>query len=154
MNAIRHLRVIDDNGEVVESDDPHEQVQALKSALVRAERVITGLRLKSAEERKNYGRRGDVETVFAYWQHKLGKKKSKLTDDRFDAIKALLEKEYKLEHFFLVVDALAAYPYERYGKRYADGKKHEVKIDVGWACEKGRRFEELAVLGHELKRAA
>lgn len=154
MSAVRHLRVIDDNGEVVQNDDPTEQIRALESALVRAERVITGLRAKSASERVNYARRDVIEAIFGDWQAKTNHKRSKLTDDRFDAIKGFVEKDYTRADFDLVVCALAAYPYERYGKRFGEGKKEERKDDIGWVCEKARRFEMLANLGHELKKAA
>lgn len=152
MSARPNLRLVDSNGELVETNDPQETIKALQAALVREQKVSQGLRARMASERKNYIRRGDVEAIFEEWQEKLHKKRSKLTDDRFDAIKGLLEKDYTREHFSLVIDALAAFPYVVYGKRRPSGAKDSLEVDIGYACERGRRFEELAVLGSQIRR--
>jgi len=152
MSAAPHLRLVDtETGEIVEHDDPVAENKALRASLTRAENVIKGLRASLADQRKTYPKRSLVQDVFEDWQARTGHKRSKLTDDRFDAIKSLVEKDYTFEHFQLVNAALAAFPYERYGRRYETGQKAERKDDIGWVCEKGRRFELLANLGHELR---
>jgi hypothetical protein len=151
MSARPALRVIDGDGEVLETASAEQENVALRAALTRAENVIKGLRNQLKDERKTYPRRALIERIHEDWQYQTGHKRSKLTDDRFDAIKSLVEKEYTFGHFQLVNRALAAYPFERYGRRYAAGSKGERKDDIGWCCEKGRRFEMLANLGHDLK---
>lgn len=150
-----HLRLVDtETGEIVEHEDAHTENIALRAALTRAENVIKGLRSALADQRTAYPKRGLIEDAFTDWQHRTSHKKSKLTDDRFDAIKSMVDKGYSFEHFTLVNEALAALPYERYGKRYPTGSKGERKDDIGWVCEKGRRFEQLANHGHELRKVA
>lgn len=148
------LRVLTGNGEVLEPADLESENRALRTALTRAENVIRGLRLDKAAERKRYANRALIEEVFSDWQAKTRHQRSKLTDDRFDAIQALVEQGYTLEHFQLVNTALAAYPFERYGKRYATGAPADRKDDLEYTCSKGRRFELMANLGHELAKTA
>jgi hypothetical protein len=153
MSAARHLRVIDGNGELVEYSDPQEQIKALTAALTRQENTIKGLKADKHRERKQYARRDVIDRIFSEWQEKLGKKRCKLTDDRFDAIQNFIEKEYSEGDFSLMLDGLAEFRYVVYGKRRQHGSDDSERIDIAYVCEKGARFEELAVLGHHVRKA-
>lgn len=154
MSSARHLRVVDtETGEIHENPDPSETIKALEAALVRAQSTITGLKAKYANDRATYAKRSLVEDIIDDWKVATGHPKSKRTDDRFDAVKNYLEKGYTREHFEMVLAGLKAYPYVVYGVRRASGSKSDRKDDIAYVCEKGRRFEDLAVLGHELKKA-
>jgi hypothetical protein len=113
--------LIDGNGEVIDYEGPDDTIRALESALARLQRSHDALVRDKHAERKQHPDRALIEDVFQDWQERTGRKRSKLTDDRFDAIKCLVEKGYTRRHFELVNLALAAYPFERYGQRYADG---------------------------------
>lgn len=157
MTAVRHLTVIDTHtGEVIEAQDPLDELKALRASLARQEKIITALRNDKARERKTYARRATVEEIFAAWQEATGKTRSRLTDDRFDAIRALLElkEPYTVEQFTLMLAGLRAYPFVVYGTRRSHGNEESRKVDIGYVCEKGARFEELANLGARALREA
>jgi hypothetical protein len=140
MTAARHLTVIDTStGEVIEAQDPLDEVKALRASLARQEKIITALRNDKARERKNYLRRGIVEEMFEAWQHATGKTRSRLTDDRFDAIRGLLEMKepYTPEQWKLMLAGLEHYPYVVYGARRSHGseeiqaRRHRVRVRQG-----------------------
>lgn len=157
MTAARHLTVIDSHtGEVIEAQDPLDEVKALRASLARQEKIITALRNDKARERKTYLQRGVVEDMFADWQRATGKTRSRLTDDRFDAIRGLLEMKepYTPEQWKLMLTGLEHYPYVVYGARRAHGNEESKRVDIEYVCAKGARFEELANLGARVLRGA
>ena len=153
------LRLVDGNGEIVDDADPHETIRALESALTRAQRTIDALRADKTRQRMTYANRMVIEDAFHDWQTKLvaaghkGKARCKLSDDRFDAMKAMVEAGYTLEDFELVNTGIAEFPFVVYGKRRQSGSKDAVEVDIAWCCEKARRFEEAARLGAIVERA-
>lgn len=157
MSAARHLTVIDtQTGEVIEAQDPMDEVKALRASLARQEKIITALRNDKARERKNYARRATVEEQFEAWQQATGKTRSRLTDDRFDAIRGLLEMKepYTPEQWKLMLTGLEHYPFVVYGTRRTHGNEESRKVDIEYVCAKGARFEELANLGARVLKAA
>lgn len=147
-----NLRVIDGAGEDVSAD--HEAtIAALQSALARAERANQGLKARLNDKRANSPRKAEVEEVFEEWRWTVKKPRCALTDDRFDAIEAFLEKGYTREMFTLAFEAMVAFPHVVYGKRRQHGSPDSVELDIAWVLEKARRFEELVNLGHQLRKA-
>jgi flavin-binding protein dodecin len=155
----RHLRVVDTKGEVFECGSPEETIRALEAALTRAQKTIDALRADKAAERKSYMRRALIEDAFMDWREKLvvagqkGKARCKLSDDRFDAMKAMAEAGYTLEDFRLVNTGIAEFQFVVYGKRRATGPEADRQVDIAFACEKARRFEEAARLGAIVEKA-
>ena len=150
MSVARHLTLVDaDTGEIVGHEDPGDELKALRASLARQEKLITALKADKARERKNYVRRATVEEIFEAWQQATGKTRSRLTDDRFDAVRALLElkEPYTLEQFQLMLAGLERFPFVVYGARRSSGSEESRKVDIAYVCEKGARFEELANLG-------
>lgn len=153
MSSARHLRVVDGNGELVDNASPEETIHALQAALTRAQRTIDALRADKTRERKQYAKRMIIEDAFDDHITKLvnaglkGKKRCKLSDDRFDAIKAMVEAGYTLEDFELVNTGIAEFQFVVYGKRRQHGPDDSRNVDIAWTCEKARRFEEAARLG-------
>lgn len=144
-----HLRLVDtDTGEIVHTTDPAEEIKALQAALVRAERTIAGLRADKERKRKEHARREDVTDIFDEWRLETNHRRSKLTDDRFDAIASLLDKGYTREHFSEVIAGLKAAPRVLYGRRGLAGDR---KDDIEWVCAKGARFEAAAVIGRKVR---
>jgi hypothetical protein len=152
--AARHLRIVDGNGEVLEPSGPEEQVRALEQALVRSQRTIDGLRNQLADKRKQAKATYPIDEAFEDWKTKLveaglkGKARCKLSDDRVDAINAMFEAGYSLTDFKLVNTGIAACQYVVYGRRQQRGDARDQQVDISYVCEKARRFEEAARLGH------
>jgi uncharacterized phage protein (TIGR02220 family) len=71
---------------------------------------INALKKDRDTERKTYGKREQVMDCFNHWVERTGKTKSKLSADRFDAIKARLNEGYTVEQIKLAIDGAAAYP--------------------------------------------
>jgi hypothetical protein len=155
------LRVVDANGEVFDLDeysDPVEENRALRSALTRSENANRTLRAQLAAERQKSRLKFPVDSAFEMWRKAMveagmkGKARCKITDDRCDAMRKLFEAEYTLEDFELMIAGLAAAPFVRYGKRYAQGSEQDRQVDIGYVCEKASRFEEAARIGARVKR--
>jgi uncharacterized phage protein (TIGR02220 family) len=160
MNA---LQLIAKDGEIVTDDCP--KCATLRSRVESAERDLDAaekdLRQKRAQinalkkdrdsERKTYGKREQVMDCFNHWVERTGKTKSKLSADRFDAIKARLNEGYTVEQIKLAIDGAAAYPFVVNAQRSATGtgQKH---WDLELVCRGGKRLEDLAVLGHQWRK--
>lgn len=159
MSARPALRVIDGNGELVETDDPQETIRALESALTRAERSNRALKAQLAAERQKARNTHPIDDAFHDWRDKLveagrkGMKKAKLSPDRIDAMGEMFEAGYTLEDFRLVGSGIAACQFVVYGRRQQHGPEKDRKLDIGWVCEKAARFEEAARLGAIVEKA-
>ena len=153
MSARGHLRVVDREGNVSDPADAEETIYALQAALSRAQKTIDGLKGQLAENRSKARATHPIDDAFEDWKAKVvaagfkGKARCKLSDDRIDAMNSMFEKGYTLEDFRLANTGLAEFPYVVYGKRRQSGSKDALDNDIGWACEKARRFEEAARLG-------
>jgi hypothetical protein len=163
VKAAAHLRLVDtQTGELVEHEDPADTIRALQASLSRLQRSYDALIRNKAAERRNYRRRADIDMAFEDWKNKLvaagmkGKARCKLSDDRFDAMKAIAEAGYTLQDFQRANTGIATHPYVVYGKRRQTGSDDALNVDIAWVCEKARRFEECARLGYlmEKERAA
>jgi hypothetical protein len=64
----------------------------------------------------------------------------------------MVEAGYSLEEFRLANTGIAAAPYVVYGKRRSAGSKNDLNVDLGYVCEKARRFEEAAQIGALIER--
>ena len=159
MSAARHLRVIDGDGEVIEDTSVEEENTALRAALTRAENTIKGLRASLAAERQKARRTHPIDEAFHDWRDKIvaagrrGMARAKLSDDRVDAMAKMFDAGYTLEDFALVSTGLSEFQFVVYGKRRQHGPDDARNIDIAYACEKARRFEEAARLGALVEKA-
>lgn len=159
MSARPALRVLDGDGQVHEITTAEDENQALRSALTRAENVIRGLKAQLAAERQKARRTHPIDDAFEDWQTKLvaaghkGKARCKLSDDRIDGINSMFEAGYTLADFELVNTGIAAAQYVVYGKRRDRGSRNDLEVDIAYVCEKARRFEEAARIGHLVEKA-
>jgi uncharacterized Zn finger protein (UPF0148 family) len=132
-----------------------------KQALKRERDLLKQIhRLKQEQERDRlaYARKTDVLEVWEHFRAVTGKTRSKLTADRFDAIKAALEgtaerEGYTVEELKLSVEGIAAYPYVVNGQRCERGAENQRHDDVVLAVTVGKRVEKLANLGHQVRKA-
>lgn len=153
-----------DTGELVA--DEHEpcihcgrvENQTLLRDLENAEHDLRKARakIKRLERDKQAERDGDperstIEALFRHWQVRTGKHKSKLTPDRFDAIKQAL-KLYSAEQLELAIEGIAAFPFVVNGDRVPAGPENMRHMDVTLAVSVGKRIEKLANLGYQERR--
>lgn len=160
MSATPHLRLVDTTtGELVEQDNPVEENKALRAALTRAENVIKGLRTQLAAERQKTRKTYPIDDAFDDWKAKMvtagmkGKRRCLLTDDRVDAMAKMFGAGATLHDFQMANTGLAEFRFVVYGKRRQHGSDDAVNVDLAWACEKARRFEEAARLGAIVEKA-
>lgn len=148
------LRLIDGEGEVHEAASPDETIKALQSALARAERSIRQLKADKNAARKNHPLRADADSIWEEYKDRLGpKKRWKFSNDRVDAVIALLEAGYSRDEFSLMLTGLEGFQFDVYGTRRQTGAPDSRKIDLDYICSKARRFEELVNLGVQIRRA-
>lgn len=154
MSAARHLRIVDlDSGEILEADVGLEALTArvtqLEENLADAERDLRAKRRRIAElerdkqaERDNYERRDELVEIVNEWRRVCNKPRAKLTDDRFDAVRALLDvtkpKPYTREHFSL---AFAGAAFDPYIVRRKNGSEKRFD-DLALICRGGAQLEE------------
>lgn len=159
MTPVAHLRLVDSNGEIVEHTDTEEENRALRAALTRAENVVKGLRAQLAAERQTVRKTYPIDEAFEDWKAKMvtaglkGKKRCLLTDDRVDAMAKVFAAGATLNDFEMANTGLAEFRFVVYGKRRQHGSDDAVQVDLGWVCEKARRFEEAVRLGHVVTKA-
>lgn len=148
------LRLIDGDGEVHEAEGPDETIKALQSALARAERSIRQLKADKRAARKSHNLRPEADSIWDEYKETLvPKKRWKFSDDRVDAVLALLEAGYTREDFSLMIVGLKEFQFDVYGHRSKTGAESSWKIDLEYVCSKARRFDELARLGVQIRRA-
>lgn len=103
---------------------------------------VAQLTAELEDKRAAYDRRDEVEDIFKEWAIVCGHPNARLTDDRFDAIRALLEvkrpKPYPREAFNV---AIAGAAYDPYVSRRKNGsqKRHD---DISLVCRDGQHFED------------
>jgi hypothetical protein len=159
MSAVPHLRLIDGNGELVETVDQTETIKALEASLTRAENVIKGLRSALTAERQTMRKTHPIDEAFEDWKAKLvaagrkGMKRAKLSDDRVDSMGKMFEAGYTLEDFRLVSTGISEFQFVVFGKRRQHGSDDARDLCIGKVCEKARRFEECARLGAIVEKA-
>lgn len=159
MSARPLLRVLTNDGEVLETSSVEEENAALRSALTRAEKSNTALRAMLADERKKARTTHPIDDAFEDWQAKVveagmkGKARCKLSDDRIDALAKMFTAGYTLEDFLLVNSGIAAFRFVVYGKRRQSGCESDVNVELVYVCKEAWRFEEAAKLGYLAEKA-
>ena len=102
------------------------------------ERLLLG---QLEEDRQGYDRRGEVESVFDEWRQACGHRNARLTNDRFDAIRRLLEvtkpAAYPREAF---TAAIAGAAYDPWTKRRRNGSEQRFD-DAALIFRDGKTFE-------------
>lgn len=148
------LRLVDEHGQVHGADaiveELEERVAALQRELTTKLGMITKLRKDKVRERRKHPRRGEIVSIWAEWQVECKHPNSGLTDDRFDAILAILETRdvghgregfaYKREHFSR---AIAGAKYDPFVTRHKNGREQR-HDDISKICEGGKSFESFA----------
>lgn len=94
------------------------------------------------QDRRAYDRRDEVVSIHREWAEQTGHRNSRLTDDRFDAIRALLEvekpKPYPREAFTAAIAGAVFDPYIT-RRRNGSEKRHD---DIALVCRDGQKFED------------
>ncbi|HZL17756.1 MAG TPA: hypothetical protein VFG23_08425 [Polyangia bacterium] len=126
-----------------------ERIVTLQGQLADIERERRGERARVRNlmaqihnDRGTYERRAEVEEITREWRGVCGHPKARLTDDRFDAVRALLEvtkpEPYSRESFSLAFAGAAHDPYVTTRKN-GSRQKHD---DLALVCRDGKTFEE------------
>lgn len=96
MGAEPHLRVVETPAQALEAEN-----ETLHDQLKGAEREIRAWRMRCAKlerdkagERDSYEHKELVQRLFDYWRDQSGKKRARLTGERFDAIRAKLDEGF------------------------------------------------------------
>lgn len=132
------LRLIDGaTGEMVEGDQNAlmARIEDLEKDLENAERdlrskraLITKLQREKDRERQVYSQRSVVEELFEYWQAKCNRQRSKLTPDRFDAIRNALEWKYTVQQIRLAIDGAAYDPFITRRKNGTECRHNDLEL--------------------------
>lgn len=125
---------------------------ALTGQLATVVRQRDALKRDKDLTRQKHPKRAEVVEVFEHWcqrreQHTGRPCRSKLSADRFDAVKARLNEGYTVAELKLAIDGATAFPYVVNAQRVAEGAGPR-RDDLELVARGGRRLEELAVLGH------
>jgi hypothetical protein len=156
MEAARHLRAVDQHGEIADLDVAglqHEleqtkaELELLQQDFLKKLAEIRRLKADKERERKSYVWRETVERIFDYWREACRHPNSKLTGDRFDAVRWALDSGYTEAQIMLAIDGAAFDPFvtrQRNGrmKRHDDlALLNEGKRIEAWACKAPRPVE-------------
>lgn len=159
------LQLVDENGELL-APGCHAcrdkagkiaglegDLEALMKELATVIRQRDALKRDRDQDRQTHPKRAQILECFELWVERTGKTRSKLSADRFDAVKARLNEGYTVEQIKLAIDGAAAFPYVVNGQRAArgHGERHD---DLELVCRGGRRLERLANLGAQWRRQA
>lgn len=94
------------------------------------------------DDRAAYDRMPELLDIMDEWRKKCGHSRARLTDDRFDAIRRLLEvkrpEPYPREAFSRAIDGAAFDPYRRQRKNGS----WQTYDDIALVCRSGQHFEE------------
>jgi hypothetical protein len=163
MSTAPHLRLINtetgelhtDTTDCPQCADARAEAETWEQEVLKLKREVKRVLADKARERREYMNRAVIIDVFDEWRQATGHEGSKLTNDRFDGIRRMLEAEYTRENFTEMIAGLAAFPFQRYSARFAEKVPNsERRDDVAFACKTGERFEKLAVLGRQARKAA
>ena len=113
--------------EAIMPDDPrYEMAWRCREIEVALQLAEKDLRTKRAQikklqadadlDRKTYVKRELVERLFDHWREKCRHPRSKLTAERFDAARAMIEKGYGEVEMLLAIDGAAFDPFTRLRK--------------------------------------
>ena len=125
-------------GRVVELE---AEVADLERDMRRARARERWLLSQLEDDRAGYGRRDEVEDIFNEWRRVCGHQNARLTMDRFDVIRKLLEVSrpaaYPREAF---AAAFAGAAYDPFVTRRRNGSEHR-HDDIALICRDGKTFE-------------
>ncbi len=132
-------------GEIVEDRD--QRLHDLEEQLAQAERdlrtkrrQIASLQRDRQRERESYERREIIEKIFGFWQRKTKHPRSKLTPERFDAVRSMLEAGYTARELCLAVAGAAFDPFTKPAK---NGRLIAFN-DLELICRSGKNVEAYA----------
>ena len=143
------LKLVDANGELQDGSDVAlmAQVEELEQQLADAERdlrakrrLITKLQRDKERERLAFDQRQTVIELFEFWQRKCGKAKSKLTPDRFDALRHALEIGYTAREIGIAIAGAAFDPFVTKAKNGREIKHNDLEL----ICRSGKTLESFA----------
>lgn len=139
---------IQEHGSCPRCAQAEAEAETWEQEVLKLKRQIKRMQADKETERREYAARATIQDVFDEWGTLTGHANSKLTPDRFDGIRRMLEADYTREHFTWLNHGLAAFPYQRYSTRFAEKVPNsERRDDVAYACKTGERFEKIAALG-------
>jgi hypothetical protein len=136
---------------VVKPDDPAWPIafhaRETDVSLELAERDLRGkraliakLRKDEAAERQSYPQRPMVEDIHAEWARECKHPNSKLTAERFDAVRSMIEAGYTREQF---ARAIAGAAYDPFSVKRKNGTVKRFD-DLELICRDGKHFEDFA----------
>jgi hypothetical protein len=143
------LKLVDANGELQDGSDVAlmAQVEELEQQLADAERdlrskrrLITKLQRDKERERLAFDQRQVVFELFEFWQKRCAKKQSKLTADRFDALKHALESGYTPREIAIAIAGAAYDPFVTKAKNGREIKHNDLEL----ICRSGKTLESFA----------
>lgn len=117
-----------------------EQLKLAERDLRGKRSLIAKLRRDEDADRRTYEHRAMVEDVHAEWQRECKHPNSKLTAERFDAVRTLIEKGYEREQF---ARAIAGAAYDPFTKQRRNGSIQRFD-DLELVCRDGKHFEDFA----------
>ncbi len=144
------LKLVDSaTGEVTEGSRGSlmARIEELEGALGDAERdlrrkrkQITLLQRDKERERQTFEQRDLVVRLFEFWQARCHKQRSKLTPDRFDALKRALEWGYSPRQIAFAIAGAAHDPFITKDRSGRDVKHQDLEL----ICRDGKHLESFA----------
>ncbi len=123
------------------------RIEELEGSLADAERdlrkkrrEITALKRDRERERETFEQRDLVVRLFGFWQVRCHKQRSKLTPDRFDALKRALEWGYSAREIAFAIAGAAHDPFVTKDKNGRDVKHQDLEL----ICRDGKHLESFA----------
>ncbi len=125
----------------------HERIHDLEQDLANAERDlrkarrrITALEADKERERQGFEQRQLVLELFEFWQRRCKKPRSKLTSDRFDALRKALEAGYSAKEIAMAIAGAAFDPFVTQAKNGREIKHNDLEL----ICRDGKHIEGFA----------
>lgn len=156
------LKLIDDQtGEIQcedcgrargEAEEAWRKLEDAEKELRQYRAKVRRLENEKAKERMEYLRRAEVEQVFNKWRLLCKHPRSKLTNERFDAVQKLLDQEYTVDEIGKAITYIAAFPFMISGERRQRGKPSQQWDDLELICRNGGKMEKFATLGYHWER--
>jgi len=123
------------------NDELERQIADLEKERRQQRTVIGSLKAQLDESPLKYDRRDEVAEIFYEWQRVCGHERSRLTLDRFQCIRHLLDvvhpRPYPREAFS---KAIAGAAFDAFTKRMRNGRLQRYD-DIALICRDGKTFE-------------
>ena len=120
------------------ASEAHRDYENLDQEARRLRAQVRALKRERDREREVSAHRAAVERIWSLYQETVGKQRSKLDGDRFDAIERMLKLGYELEHFRLAFLGAKHDPFVKDGKRFDQ---------LTLICRNATKMEDFAVRG-------